>query len=231
MNLTMLMRLLKLLRMRLWVIVGLPSLMASVLALEGCSVLKPVNTPPTAYFSLDDPSASPQPVAAVRTLVRSLKPTLIINPPSAAAGYGSSRIIYLRQAHKIEYFAHSEWVESPARMLAPLMVSSLQASGTFQAVVLTPSAVAADWRLNTEIIRLQHEFFEQPSRVRFTLRAHLVDEKSRRILGVREFDLAIKSESDNPYGGVLAANLVIASVLRDLTKFCAEVALEIPVAK
>ena len=85
-------------------------------------------------------------------------PTLIINPPHAAAGFDSPRIIYVRETHKLEYFAHSEWVDTPARMLAPLIVAAVENSGAFRAVVLTPSAAAGDLRLDTEIIRLQHEF-------------------------------------------------------------------------
>jgi cholesterol transport system auxiliary component len=198
---------------------------ASLFATEGCSVLKPVSTTATSYYSLDQVNQ------ASLALVSSFKPrpTLIINPPSAAAGFGSSRIIYLRQPHKIEYFAHSEWVESPARMLAPLLVASLQGSGVFRAVVLTPSAVAADWRLNTEIIRLQHEFVGARSRVRFTLRAHFIDEKTRGIIAIREFDMSSDAASADPYGGVTAANLIVAAVLRDLSLFSAEVAAQVVV--
>ena len=102
-------------------------------------------------------------------------PTLIVNPPHAAAGFDSRRIIYVRELHKLEYFAHSEWVDTPARMLAPLIVAALENGGAFRAVVLTPSAASGDFRLDTEIVRLQHEFGTGPSRVRFTLRAYLVE--------------------------------------------------------
>lgn len=194
-------------------------LLAALLMLQGCGVLKPVNSPAISYYSLDSVTPAAPPIVTGQMT----RPTLIINPPSAAAGFGSSRIIYLRQAHKVEYFAHSEWVESPARMLAPLLVASLQSTGIFRAVVLTPSAVAADWRLNTEIVRLQHEFLGTPSRVKFTLRAHFVDEKTRRIIAIREFDISTESPSDNPYGGVSAANLAVARVLRELSLFSAEI--------
>ena len=150
---------------------------------------------------------------------------MIVNPPPAAAGFDSQRIIYVREAHKLEYFAHSEWVDPPARMLAPLLVAAVESSGAFRAVVLTPSAAAGDLRLDTEIIRLQHEFLTQPSRVRFTLRAYLVDNKTRRVLAWREFDAVVPAASENPYGGVVAANRAVQTVLEDLSAFCAEAAL------
>jgi len=192
----------------------------SLIALCGCSALRLAATPPPAFYSIEGtrgaaPAAAPAAAAA---------PTLIINPPHAAAGFDSPRIIYVRETHKLEYFAHSEWVDPPARMLAPLLVAAVENTGTFRAVVLTPSAAAGDLRLDTEIIRLQHEFQVQPSRVRFTLRAYLVDDKTRRVLAWREFDAAVPAASEDPYGGVVAANRAVQIVLENLSAFCAEAA-------
>ena len=194
----------------------------SLLAVCACSALRPGATPHPAFYSLEGtrgaaPAATPitSPAAA---------PTLIINPGHAAAGFDSPRIIYVRETHKLEYFAHSEWVDPPARMLAPLLVAAVENSGAFRAVVLTPSAAAGDLRLDTEIIRLQHEFRTQPSRVRFTLRAYLVDDKTRRVLAWREFDAAVSAASEDPYGGVVAANRAVQIVLENLSAFCAEAA-------
>jgi len=151
-------------------------------------------------------------------------PTLIINPPHAAAGFDSSRIIYVRETHKLEYFSHNEWVDTPARMLAPLIVAAVESNGTFRAVVLTPSAAAGDLRLDTEIVRLQHDFGSQPSRVRFTLRAYIVDNTTRRVLASREFDESVAAASKDPYGGVVAANRAVQTVLEQLAGFCANAA-------
>jgi len=74
----------------------------------------------------------------------------------------------------------NEWVDTPARMLAPLIVAAVENSGTFRAVVLTPSAATGDLRLDTGIMRLQHDFGSQPSRVRFTLRAYIFAPKRQR---------------------------------------------------
>ena len=183
----------------------------------GCGALRPT-TPQPSFYSLDSAwGAAPAPAPAAA-------PTLIVNPTQAASGYDSQRIIYVREAHKLEYFAHSEWIDTPARMLAPLVVAAVENSGTFRAVVLTPSAATGDLRLDTEIMRLQHEFSSQPSRVRFTLRAYLVDNKTRRVIAWREFDAAVPATSEDPYGGVVAANRAVQIVLEDLSAFCADAA-------
>ena len=188
----------------------------SLLAVCACGTLRPAATPQPAFYALDGTrGAAPAEAPAAA-------PTLIINSPHAAAGFDSPRIIYVRETHQLEYFAHSEWVDPPARMLAPLLVAAIESTGAFRAVVLTPSAAAGDLRLDTEIIRLQHEFLARPSAVRFTLRAYLVDDKTRRVLAWREFDGMVAAASEDPYGGVVAANRAVQAALHDLSVFLRE---------
>ena len=190
-------------------------------ALAACSALSPTPTPPPAFFSLDNPRAPPM---AAPPVPAASAPTLVISPPRAAAGFDSQRIIYLRDAYKLEYFANSEWVDLPQRMLAPLLVSALERSGAFRAVIQAPGSASGDLRLDTQVIRLQQEFQTQPSHARFTLRAYLVDDKSRRVVAWREFEAEVPAASDDPYGGVIAANQAVQMVLADLSAFCAEAA-------
>jgi len=194
----------------------------------GCTALRPAGTAQSAFYTLDSAQTGTQSEARAGAQAAapasSAAQTLIINPPYAAAGFDSQRIIYTRNAHKLEYFAHSEWVDPPARMLAPLLVAAVENSGTFRAVIRGPSAAAGDLRLDTEIIRLQHEFQTQPSRVRFTLRAYVVNEKTRRVVAQREFDTAVPAASEDPYGGVVAANRAVQIVLENLAAFCTETA-------
>lgn len=197
----------------------------SLLALCACSGLRPAAAVHPAFYALDSaPVTAPLPAKAAG-------PTLIISPPHAAAGFDSQRIIYVRENHKLEYFANSEWIDPPTRMLGPLLVAAIENTGAFRAVVLTPGAATGDLRLDTEIIRLQHEFQSSPSRVRFTLRAYLVDDKTRRVLAWREFDTAVPASSEDPYGGVIAANRAVQSALKNLSQFCAETVDNAPLTK
>lgn len=190
-----------------------------ILTLGACSVLKPSTTEPPAFFALSAPPTAAQlraPDSATRTL-----PTLIITPPHAAAGFDGQRIIFVRNEHQLEYFAHSEWVDTPARMLGPLLASAMEGTGVFGAVVVTPAGASGDQRLETEIVRLQHNFQGNPSRVQFTLRAFLLDDKTRRVLAWREFHGEATSASDTPQGGVDAANKAVQTVLNALAQFVA----------
>jgi cholesterol transport system auxiliary component len=197
----------------------LMTLAAVSVAMAACNPLKPAADQPLTFHTLNltTPSEAQSGALATTTSISNL-PSVIINPPHAAAGFETAKLIYLRQKHQLEYYSQSEWVAPPARMLSPLIVERLMRTGSFRAVVLTPSAVQADLRLNTEIIRLQHEFFDAtgPSKVRFTLRAYIMDEKTRKVLANREFEALVNSPSENAAGGVLAANLATQLVMDDL---------------
>jgi cholesterol transport system auxiliary component len=200
---------------------GLGWLLA-VSLLAGCSVLKPSGSSPPRFFTL-----GPAPAGSVQQVPQPLPanahaPALLVLAPSAAAGFDSQRIIYIRQNQQIEYFAHNEWVDTPSRMLQGLLVEALARSGAFSAVSPASGAAGGDLRLDTAIVRLQHEFQSPPSRVRFTLRATLVEDHSRRVLAWREFDTVVPAASDDPYGGVTAANEAVQTTLQQLAAFSRE---------
>jgi cholesterol transport system auxiliary component len=189
--------------------------------LAGCAPLLPKPLQAPAQFALDDATPAVMPAKAPAANA----PTLLVAAPRSAAGFDTRNIVYLRQAHEIEAFAYSQWVDAPAQMLAPLIVKAIERTGAFSAVLRAPAAAAAELRLDTELIRLQQEFTVRPSRVRLTLRAALVDTASRRVVAWREFDASVESASEDPYGGVLAANEAARQVLAELAAFCASQAL------
>jgi cholesterol transport system auxiliary component len=192
----------------------------AVVLLAGCSALRPAAGPPLALYVLDPATAAPAGAGAASQSKGS--GTLVVSEPRAAPGYDSAHIEYTRQDHRLESFAESEWVDTPARMLSPAIVSAIEATQAFGAVVTPAAATLGDVRLGTQILRLQQEFGASPSRVRFTLRATLQDPATHRILAVRVFDLSEPAPEENAYGGVVAANRVVREVLVQLAAFCAQ---------
>jgi cholesterol transport system auxiliary component len=79
-------------------------------------------------------------------------------------------------------------------------------------------------RLDTEVLRLQQEFTGKPSQARFSLRAYLVESATRQVIATRQFEATVPAASEDPHGGVVAANAAVQSVLASLATFCAEAA-------
>ncbi len=208
-------------------LIGLFGFVGLLGLLGGCATsLLPKPPPQPALYALNDVAPDMHVVTTPRAAVATTesRPTLLVNPPRAMAGFDTPHIVYLRQVHQIEYFAHSQWVDTPAQMLAPLIARAIERSGAFDAVLLAPTAAAGALRLDTEVIRLQQDFAATPSQVRFTLRAVLLDSRTRRVIAVREFDARVPAPTEDAPGGVAAANLAVQRVLDELAVFAAKAA-------
>jgi cholesterol transport system auxiliary component len=198
---------------------SLPALFA------GCAgTLLPQPPAAPSRFTLDGAattatSATPATAATPRAAAVGA-PVLVVDVPRAAAGHDSTRMVYLRRPQELEAFAFHEWVDTPAQMLAPLMVRSLQDSGAFRVVLRAPSAASGGLRLETELIRLQQDFGTRPSHVRLTLRAVLMDTATRQAVAWQEFDETVPSTGDDPVSGVVAAHLATQRMLAALVAFC-----------
>jgi cholesterol transport system auxiliary component len=193
----------------------------------GCSALLPTPPPPTTFYALEAlPLALLVPTSPSTVNSRpSRRLTWLVSPMLAAPGFDTPRIVYVREPHRRESFALSEWVDTPARMLVPLLVAALAADDAQRWVVSASGPVSADVRLDTLLVRLQQNFSgSAPSRVRITLRATLVDARTSRVVAWREFDAEHPAASQDARGGVAAAQLAVHSVLTELRKFCKEAA-------
>ena len=147
---------------------------------------------------------------------RQANSVLLITQPKAQAGFDTARMAYLLRPYEVDYYALNQWADTPARMLQRIMVENLDKAGPWSAVLQTPGAVPAQYRLDCDNLVLEQQFFSRPSRVRLALRAQLIETKSRLVLATRYFELFEVAPSDDPYGGVIAANQASAKLIREM---------------
>lgn len=189
--------------------------LGAALVLAGCTGLQsPQLSEPSIFLLEAQPLAMPQAPKGELTLA--------VSVPRAGPGFDTARMIYVRQPHKIEYFARNRWADPPARMLAPLMVRALEEASGFRAVVPARSSLRADLRLDSELVRLRQDFSTRPSSVQLTLRANLIDVRAGQVLAAREFNETEPTATDDPAGGVSAANRAVQRMLGKLADFCAQ---------
>ena len=143
--------------------------------------------------------------------------------PRAAAGFDTAQMAYVERRYELDYFATHRWIDSPSRMLAPLLVRALERTNAFAAVVPAAGNGAADFRLDIELVRLQQDFTLRPSREQLALRAQLTDLRARRVVATRLFEDEEPAPSDDPAGGAVAANAALQRILDRLVAFCLEV--------
>jgi cholesterol transport system auxiliary component len=183
--------------------------------LGGCSglLLGPKNTPVTTYlFAPELPEGR----------LQGRGPSLSVSRPRAAAGYRTAQMAYLERDYRVDYFAHNEWVDSPAGMLRPLLSTALRSTGRFGAVTEDARGVDSDLRLDTFIVQVHQDFRTTPSRASVILRAQLVDRRNRRILATGLFKGEEAAPAEDPYGGVVAVNRVLNRLLGQIAEFAVD---------
>jgi cholesterol transport system auxiliary component len=149
-------------------------------------------------------------------------PILQVSLPLAEPGFDTPRMVYLKRPYELEQYALNQWADQPARMFASLMVQGLGRTGSWRAVVPGPGPIRGDFRLDSYGFALQQEFMQDPSLVRVTVRAQLVEAKESRLVGARVFEVVETAQSDDAYGGVVAANRAIAVLLDEIASWLRE---------
>lgn len=146
---------------------------------------------------------------------------LLVNLTHAAAGFETRKIVYVQKPYELNYYSKSEWADAPSRMLHPLLVQAFERSGIWQAVVSMPTTVRGDYRVDTEGLEVRQEFLQQPSRARLSLRVQMLALPSSRVVGTRAFEAAENAPSEDAYGGAIAANRALETLVREVTDWLA----------
>ena len=203
---------------------ALPGSAVLLLALlfSGCSI-GPAETNRTHTYLLN-PNISIENVPA--NPGRSVAVTLLVSTPRAQPGFDTAGMAYLLRLNEVNYFAVNRWVDTPARMLARPLTKAMEKTGLWRAVVQAPSTARTDYRLDCDNLALEQQFFTNPSRVRITLRAQLVELKGRKVVAAREFEVSETAASEDAYGGVIAADKAAATLLQQLAAWVATVITE-----
>lgn len=186
--------------------------------LTACSVLSSADTESPRTYLLDIP-----PTTHKQATQTTEGKTLLVSMPQAAPGFDTPALVYIRTPHLIEYYSKSQWVDTPARMLLPLLVQNLETSNLFSAVLsAATSPVTGELRLDTEIVRLQQEFLTEPSQVRLILRVQLLDMVSRQVVATQTLEVVEDAPTEDAQGGIAATNQAVARMLKKLTTFLAQ---------
>lgn len=207
------------------------ALVSAALLGTGCSGLLPKPAAAPTRYTLDSatpeaasnatPNATPNAAPPATAAAPAGAPSIVVALPTAAAGFDSTRMVYLLRPQALQAYAYAEWVDTPARLMAPLLVQALQRTGAFRAVLQSPSSAIGGLRLETELIRLQHEHTQTPSAVRLTLRTVLLEVATRQPLATREFDVRVPAPSDDPAGCVAATGTATRQLLAELAAYVA----------
>lgn len=184
-------------------------LLLACLSLAACGAVK---TPISNHYQLTQYSKK-----AYKAQPR--KRSILVTLPDAMAGYDTEQMLYVKKPYELSVFANNAWSSPPAEMLYPLIVESLQSSGYFYAVASSVYAQMTDYRVDTQLIRLQQNFMAKPSVLEMAVKVVVAKVEDNQVLGSRLFKVAIKTPQDSPLGGVVAANQATEQITGQITAF------------
>lgn len=147
------------------------------------------------------------------------KQSILITTPEAVGGYQTEQMLYIKKPFELSPFANNAWADTPANMLFPLIVQSLQRSGYFYAVASSLNAEKTTYRLDTQLIELKQNFLKKPSVIDLVVKVVLTHVKDNRVIASRLFSQHLSCPMDTPYGGVIAANRATTNFTAELTDF------------
>lgn len=194
-------------------------LLAAGMLITACSALPGGQSgSPLAYYLLELPGEGSEAAQAAGRGCGVLE----VTAPVPAPGFGSSRMIYRREQHRLEHFAYTEWAATPSRMIEPLLIQAMERTGEFATVMTAPAPVKPRIRLEASQLKVLQVFDAAGSHARLELRVQMLDPRRRTLLGARTLSASAPATAD-PAGGVAAANVALGRVLDELSRFAADV--------
>ena len=145
--------------------------------------------------------------------------TILVLRPQAAASLQNKNILYQLKPHELKAFSKNRWIATPAQMLLPLLVQSLENSNYYHAVIASPFTGRTHYRLITKLSALYQDFTQRPSAIVMQMQAILVNTHTQKIIATETFSAHVPAPQNNPYGGVLAANRATKQILTNITRF------------
>src|SRR4029079_17233831 len=181
--------------------------------LSSCSLFSPVQTHPQNKFIIEK-----TPTNITKGSKHST--ALLVGMPDTRIIYNSTSMAYMMKPYQINYFAKNRWAATPAQMLQPLIVETLQNTHYFRSVGGAGALGTYNYVLHTEILEFNQEFFANRSMVNVKLRAQLVKTSTNCVVATKEFTVIETAPQRTPYGGVVAANRAVSRVLAQMAAWC-----------
>jgi cholesterol transport system auxiliary component len=181
--------------------------------ITACSLLQPVKTTTMQSYLLTENNS----------LYLRSNPhgkTLLVTTPTAPQWLNTQRMAYQLQSDQINYFAENQWAAPPAELLQPILVHALQQSGIYRTVVVAPFAGDTDQRLDFRLVQMQQAFWQHPSVYQVSIQVQLINEKTNQPIAAKRLTTMVATTSDDPQGGVAAANAAIQQLLPQIISFC-----------
>ncbi|MEA1917361.1 MAG: ABC-type transport auxiliary lipoprotein family protein [Campylobacterota bacterium] len=178
-----------------------------VVIFSGCS-LKDTSKPIKEYTIEDSTKISSKPLHVDKVLK--------ISKLKASSYLQNSSIWYKREDYETSPYIYSQWNENFVDMIEKDITNTIFKSNIFKTTFSRYSKIRADLLLEADIIEARQNIYENSSDVTFKIVLYLIDEKSSKVVGNREFSYTKDCENVDAQSAILAYNEVIKNLNKDM---------------
>ena len=138
--------------------------------------------------------------------------------PRTQRAYDTTQMAYTMHHHEIAYYRDHEWAATPSEMVQPLLITTLERTQRFAAVLALPYGGRSTYVLQTQIGELVQDFTQPTVAVRITMHLQLTYSVSRRVVS-KEIVVTEPMSQRSPQAGITAANRATVKALREVAQF------------
>lgn len=151
------------------------------------------------------------------TTQRKNQPIIKLAPIQASRVFTSTDMVYSTTRYEQNSYAYSRWNDAPVKLLPLLLQTVLEATGSFGAVVNSPSAATADFLLESTLYDFSHHVHDaNTSDGVISIRFNLIDTATKMVTATREFHSRVPASSPNARDAAAALNQAADTVAHEL---------------
>ncbi len=142
---------------------------------------------------------------------------LKITLPQSSKEIQKNKILYANTPQQREAYAYSRWSDTPNQMIEQFLVSHLNHSGLFKAVIPNMSQVKPEWILESNIEDFYQNFDDKKKAFSIVnIQFFLINKKDKKLIARYHISVKVPSSSLDARGGVQAFNLALEKVAKEL---------------
>lgn len=178
---------------------------------SSCTLLSPVNIETSKSVLNQLPLSVPR--------RESNTATLLVLAPETNPIFNTTQMAYVTRPYQIDFYARHEWSATPAQMLQPLLLKTMENTRYFSEVLTPPYPGNYSFALRTQIVELTQDYTSPPAAAQLSLRVQLINGANGQVIASKGIELREPMQHETPYAGVVASNNAIAKALQEVAAF------------
>ncbi|MEP0522344.1 MAG: ABC-type transport auxiliary lipoprotein family protein [Hyphomicrobiales bacterium] len=142
---------------------------------------------------------------------------LLIVEPSALQALAGSGIVVRPSASELNYFPQAQWADNLPRLLQAKIQESFEATGRTRAIGKPGDGLVIDYQILSSLRAFEFDAVQQSAIVDISVK--IVDDRSGRVIGTREFTANSVAASDSVEDAVFALDAAMDEVISAMVRW------------